>query len=35
VIARLRWHLHELDPSWQPPAKIERASAYDKVDHRL
>ncbi|GAA5025470.1 hypothetical protein [Actinopolymorpha pittospori] len=21
VINRLRWHLHELDPSWQPPAR--------------
>jgi len=21
IINRLRWHLHELDPSWQPPAR--------------
>jgi transposase len=21
VINRLRWHLHELDPAWQPPAR--------------
>jgi transposase len=21
IIARLRWHLHELDPGWTPPAK--------------
>lgn len=21
VINRLRWHLHELDPSWEPPAR--------------
>ncbi|MGY5309580.1 hypothetical protein [Nocardia gipuzkoensis] len=31
VIARLRWHLHELDPGWLPPGKLERASAYDRV----
>lgn len=29
IIARLRWHLHELDPRWTPPAKIERTSAFD------
>lgn len=34
-IGRLRWHLHELDPGWQPPAKVERASAYDKIEARL
>jgi transposase len=28
VINRLRWHLHELDPSWQPPARsLSRAPA--------
>ena len=21
IIARLRWHLHELDPGWTPPTK--------------
>jgi len=35
IIARLRWHLHELDPGWTPPAKIERASAFDKVAMHL
>ena len=35
LIGRLRWHLHELDPGWQPPAKIERTSAYDKIEARL
>jgi transposase len=36
IIARLRWHLHELDPSWEPPARgLDRASAYDAVDARL
>jgi transposase len=31
IISRLRWHLHELDPGWTPPAKMERASAFDAV----
>nr|WP_306307693.1 transposase [Nocardia araoensis] len=31
IIARLRWHLYELDPAWTPPVKLERASAYDRV----
>ncbi|MGY2037840.1 hypothetical protein ACW9HF_21390 [Nocardia gipuzkoensis] len=31
VIAGLRWHLHELDPGWLPPGKLERASAYARV----
>ena len=22
IISRLRWHLHELDPGWLPPANI-------------
>ncbi|MCC3333003.1 IS110 family transposase [Nocardia abscessus] len=35
VIARLRWHLHELDPGWTPPGKLERASAYDRVTVHL
>jgi transposase len=35
IIGRLRWHLHELDPSWTPPAKIERTSAFAKVPTRL
>ncbi|MFI2477804.1 MULTISPECIES: IS110 family transposase [Nocardia] len=35
VIARLRWHLHELDPGWLPPGKLERASAYDRVAAHL
>lgn len=32
IISRLRWHLHELDPGWIPSAKLERHSAFDKVD---
>jgi transposase len=35
IIARLRWHLHELDPGWTPPARIERSSAFDKVTSHL
>ncbi|WP_020499809.1 IS110 family transposase [Sciscionella marina] len=30
-----RWHLHELDPGWTPPTKIERTSAYDKIETKL
>ena len=35
IISRLRWHLHELDPGWIQPAKLERHSAFDKVDLHL
>jgi transposase len=36
VINRLRWHLHELDPGWEPSARsLDRASAYDVVAARL
>jgi transposase len=35
IISRLRWHLHELDPGWIPPTKLERDSAFDKVDAHL
>jgi transposase len=36
VICRLRWHLHELDPSWEPNARaLDRASTYDKVEQHL
>jgi len=35
IISRLRWHLHELDPSWTPPTKLERGSAFDKVEAHL
>jgi transposase len=36
AIARLRWHLHELDPSWEPALRsLNRASAFDKVDTHL
>jgi transposase len=35
IIARLRWHLHELDPGWTPPANIDRVSAFDTVTAHL
>jgi transposase len=36
VINRLRWHLHELDPEWDPtPRSLDRHSAYDKLEQRL
>ena len=35
IIARLRWHLHELDPGWTAPTKLERHSAFDKVKAHL
>ncbi|HEX9034725.1 MAG TPA: IS110 family transposase [Streptosporangiaceae bacterium] len=35
IIARLRWHLHELDPSWEPPRNLDRPSAFDAIDARL
>jgi transposase len=35
-INRLRWHLHELDPSWDPPARcLTRYSNIDAVATRL
>jgi transposase len=35
VISRLRWHLHELDPGWTAPTKLQRHSAFDKVQEHL
>ena len=35
IIARLRWHLHELDPGWTAPTKLQRHSAFDKVQAHL
>jgi transposase len=35
IISRPRWHLHELDPGWTPPTKMERNSAFDKVEAHL
>jgi transposase len=36
VICRLRWHLHELDPSWEPKARsLDRVSTLDQVEVRV
>lgn len=36
AVNRLRWHLHELDPEWDPPARsLDRVSNLDHVLHRL
>lgn len=36
MINRLRWHLHELDPSWEPPTRaLIRTKYLDAVEHRL
>ena len=32
IIARLRWHVHELDPGWTQPARMDRVSAFVKVE---
>lgn len=36
VVNRLRWYLHELDPTWDPAARsLDRHSAYEKTSQRL
>jgi len=36
IINRLRWHLHELDPSWDPPAgSLDRYATLDAIAARL
>jgi transposase len=36
AISRLRWHLHELDATWDPAARsLDRASAYHALMPRL
>jgi hypothetical protein len=36
VIFRLRWHLHKLDPSWEPHARApDRPSAYDAIERHI
>ena len=35
IISRLRWHLHELDPGWLPPANIDRTSAFTAITAHL
>jgi transposase len=36
IVNRLRWHLHEIDPSWEPPARgLRHVEHLDAVDRRL
>ena len=36
AVNRLRWHLHELDADWDPPARsLDRASNLDRISGRL
>ena len=36
IINRLRWHLHELDPTWDPPAgSMARYCTLDRITARL
>ena len=36
AVNRLRWHLHELDPEWDPPARsLDRASNLNHISRRL
>jgi transposase len=35
IVSRLRWHLHELDPGWLPPANIDRTSAFNAIAAHL
>jgi transposase len=36
AVNRLRWHLHELDPQWDPPARsLDRVSNLNRLRHRL
>jgi len=36
VINRLRWHLHELDPAWQPPTRsLTRTKHLDATEKRV
>ena len=36
LINRLRWHLHEIDPSWDPPVRgLIHAKHLTAVEHRL
>lgn len=36
IMSRLRWHLHELDPAWAPPARsLNRAITWAQIEGRL
>src|SRR3712207_3880813 len=36
IVNRLRWHLHELDPTWDPPARsFDRAKTVTRIAANL
>jgi transposase len=36
IVSRLRWHLHELDPSWAPaPRSLDRPKTWATIEGRL
>jgi transposase len=36
IMSRLRWHLHELDPSWEPKRRsLNRLSTFTSLEERL
>src|SRR3954468_12685778 len=36
IMARLRWHLHELGPEWDPPARsLDRPITWARIEARL
>src|SRR3954454_11472917 len=36
IMARLRWHLHELDPEWEPaPRSLDRPKTWTEIEARL
>jgi transposase len=36
IMSRLRWHLHELDPGWEPaPRSLDRAKTWATIEARL
>src|SRR3954451_19433484 len=36
IMSRLRWHLHELDPTWSPkPRSLDRPKTWTAIDTRL
>ena len=36
IMARLRWHLHELDPAWEPaPRSLDRPKTWTEIEARL
>jgi transposase len=36
IMGRLRWHLHELDPGWEPaPRSLDRATTWTVIEARL